>query len=79
MTRAALNASTWPELQKRLKEELEFNPLDAESPPTVATPESDAMKWVIDGDRNPETNPEGKNSMALQLQIRKWELEMPDM
>ena len=80
MARAALNASTWPELQKRLKEELEFTPLDAESPPTIPQGDNpDPMSWVIDGNRNAEVNPDGKNSLALQLQIRKWELELPDM
>ena len=80
MARAALNASTWPELQSRLKDELEFNPLDAECPPTCPQADNpDPMAWVVDGNRNPEVNPDGKNSLALQLQIRKWELDSPDM
>ena len=81
MARAALHALSWEELVQQLKEELEFNPLDAENPPTVIPPDGSSlpMTWVVDGNRDTEANPEGKNSLALQIQIRKWELVMPDM
>ena len=80
MARVALNASSWPELMQDLKDDLEFNPLDAETPPTQAVADTpDPMAWVVDGNRDPDKNPDGKNSLALQLQLNKWELDPPDM
>ena len=78
----SINAKRFLPLKKKLLTMLEANPLDYEVPPTQQQQDMPhPMYFVPEWDPgNPdESNPTGKNSMYLLQQIKKWEMDLPDM
>jgi len=76
-----LDGQSWNDVKDRLIEELRYDPLDMENPPTqkrsVDAPEP--MFWTTAFEKSEAKNPEGRNSTTLLNQIKAWELELPNM